>query len=64
MIFDTVAAAFRAGTEGTTTQRNLPPNCQAKDISNYRFPLLRATPRIASADARALRRQGINSRMA
>src|SRR6266571_4354382 len=29
-------------------QRNLPANCQAQDISNYRFALLRATPRVTA----------------
>jgi hypothetical protein len=36
-------AHLRKGTAREMTNQNLPANCQAQDISNYRFPLLRAT---------------------
>src|SRR4029079_12444156 len=41
-------APFRAIHEGTGRaggRQNLPANCQAQDISTYRFPLMRATAR-------------------
>src|SRR5437867_265379 len=36
-------------TKGAAQWRNLPPNCQAQDISKYRFALLRAIARNAGS---------------